>query len=77
MKVAGINAYNGFAMQSKNNVHFGRFADQNADDKIKELLGDSYTCYGTYYDLTKDEPSIIIYTAPDRTLQGRFLSGAV
>jgi len=71
MRITGITAYTGSTLGSNNNVNFGKFADQNADNKMKELLVDAPQWNpDMLYNMVKEEPSIIIRTEKDGTLQG-------
>lgn len=71
MRITGITAYTSNTLRSKNNVNFGQFADKNADDKMKKLLADAPQWNsGDLHKMVKNEPSIIIRTEKDGTLQG-------
>jgi len=73
MRITGITAYTGSTLGSKNNVNFGKFADRNADAEMKKLLTDAPQWNSDMlYNMVKEEPSIIIRTEKDGTLQGEF-----
>lgn len=77
MRVSGITAYTRTAvqpqkqMQQKQNVSFGRFADDNADKVIKKVFEDDVNDIpeGHFHKLIKKEQGVIVYTAPDRSIR--------
>jgi len=74
MRITGIVACKSSTLGSKNNVTFGRFEDDNAKEKMQKLLKDAPAQWDEdmFFRMMDEEPSIIVYTEKDGTIQGRF-----
>jgi len=74
MRITGITACKSPTLGSKNNVTFGRFEDDNAKEKMQKLLKDAPAQWDEdmFFRMMDEEPSIIVYTKEDGTIQGRF-----
>jgi len=74
MRITGITACKSSTLGSKNNVTFGRFEDDNAKEKMQKLLKDAPAQWDEdmFFRMMDEEPSIIVYTKEDGTIQGRF-----